>query len=304
MTRTRDPFDEATDATGSTDSGLSTDGGASTAAAVQLCPSTAPRCRASQMPVLLGTDDGCRWACQPDPLYKAPSDSKGPIIGSSLGAMVLVLVVLLGLLLLAHAKKVRRERAAFNKDTEDLARELSYAPLLQPESSYRRPSVANASTASQEGLASRLAPFLGLRSGAEQSARARPTFVSAAPGFAEPGTELTMDVVGRPPESDPSLVLSCDAAPYRQGTVVGEYPRLAEFSAPSDASAAAAMPRAMRCRPSAPPPDNSAASLDDIMSPFATGPTTPGYKAGLPSFNPLHSIAGTPGAPQSTGAMR
>ncbi|KAJ2709094.1 hypothetical protein H4R19_004423 [Coemansia spiralis] len=257
--------DATDDAPSPLDSSLDT---TETSTASELCPDRAPHCAEWEMPVLLGTDGACGWTCQRNPLYQAPSNNKGPIIGSSLGAMLLVLFVLLGLLVFVHSKKVRRERAAFDKDTEDLAHELSYEPLLlhNTQSVYRRHSIGTASVATQEGLASRLAPFLGLRSGAEQSARIKPTFVNAAPGFGEAGTELTMDIVGRPPEDDPSLTFPVHGKPYRREKAAAVYQVLADISKKSDDSAYVGVTYTQKQHcPSAPPIDDPAA-LDSVVS--------------------------------------
>ncbi|KAJ1731653.1 hypothetical protein LPJ61_002428 [Coemansia biformis] len=315
-------LDDASDSeAGTPTSGLDGVDGAALAVA---CPLPTLKCVEGEMRVLLGTEGGCGWECQPDPFYKAPSNNKGPIIGGSLGAMLFVLGILLVLLLAVHGKKVRRERATYAKDTEDLVRELSSEPLLRStQSVYRRLSVGAASVATQEGLASRLAPFFGLRSGAEQSARLDPYFVAMAPVPNDAGTELTMDIVDRPPENDPSLAIAEGAVPYRQEKTAAAYPLLAVFSLPPDLDEPTEVHHghgdiAPQQTPTAHPLER-ADTLEDLVSPFSSHQTTPDYEAAkrsghaaiaaarvtamgspaLASFDPFCAIPSIPSSPFS-----
>ncbi|KAJ2358148.1 hypothetical protein IWW50_001240 [Coemansia erecta] len=166
-------------------------------------------CGVGEIPVLTGSGTTCEWACQPDPLYKKPANNKGPIIGGSLGAMVLVLSVLVTLLLFVYCRKLRREHAAYLRDSEDLASELSDTPLLK--STY----MAQSSMAKWRGT-----DDVG--------------FVAMAPAPGDAGTELSMDIVDRPPENDPTLAVSDGAPPYRQEKTASAYPMLARYSQPTD----------------------------------------------------------------------
>ncbi|KAJ2452697.1 hypothetical protein EV183_002757 [Coemansia sp. RSA 2336] len=182
------------------------------------CNSTRPRCNDGQIAMLTASDSACKWTCQPDPLYKKPVNNKWPIIGGSLGAMLFVLALLLALLLLSYTRKRRRERLAFLKDTEDLASELSDQPLL---AAY--PIDSMGSSASSEPPS-----FWGLRGAKWKSGE---FFVAKAPAPGDAGTELSMDVVDRPPESDPTLAIADGVSPYRQEKTASAYPLLSKFSA-------------------------------------------------------------------------
>ncbi|KAJ2486685.1 hypothetical protein IWW37_005532 [Coemansia sp. RSA 2050] len=191
------------------------------------CPPATLTCADGEIMVLLVSGSSCSWSCDIDPHYQKPSDNKRPVIGGSLGAMVFVLLVLLGLLLFTQLKKRRRERATYLKDTADLASELSSVPLMQssppgPSSEAER---LDLSTGSQGH--SRVFAWGTSRERKTHSAFfATPTMPS--PG--EAGTELSMDIVSRPPESDPSLAASNGSTPYRQEKTADAYPLLSYFS--------------------------------------------------------------------------
>ncbi|KAJ1852989.1 hypothetical protein GGH12_005195 [Coemansia sp. RSA 1822] len=167
------------------------------------------QCDVGQIPVLTESGTTCKWECQHDPLYKKPANNKWPIIGGSLGAMMVVLAALVSLLLFVYCRKRRRERAAYLRDTADLASELSDTPLLK--STYLAP----ASVPKWRG--------------AEDM-----SFVVLAPNPGDAGTELSMDIVDRPPENDPTLAVSDGAPPYRQEKTASAYPMLAQYSHPAD----------------------------------------------------------------------
>ncbi|KAJ2778558.1 hypothetical protein H4R18_004522 [Coemansia javaensis] len=248
----------------STSTGTSTSTSVAEPSATMVCPPPATRCDEGQVQVLVDGDGACRWECQADPLYVAPSNDKGPIIGGSLGAAVCVLAVLLGLLLFAHCKRTLRERAAYAKDARDLASELSDEPLLKDmreEGASAPGSSAGSATAEGSGLAARLAPlFLGLGDlPAAQGSRADAPFRAERPALGAVGTELTMDVFDRPPEADPTLAIADGAAPYRREKTASAYPQLAVFAYPHDPhvlderpDAAAAAAAALVAHPSQP----------------------------------------------------
>ncbi|KAI9479068.1 hypothetical protein LPJ79_003080 [Coemansia sp. RSA 1821] len=181
------------------------------------CNSTRPRCNEGQIAMLTESNSECKWTCQADPLYTKPANNKWPIIGGSLGAMLFVLALLLALLLLTYMRKRRRERLAFLKDTEDLASELSDQPLL---AAYPIDSTGSSAT-------SEPASFWGLRGTRWKSGE---FFVAKAPAPGDAGTELSMDIVDRPPESDPTLAIAEGVSPYRQEKTASAYPLLSKFS--------------------------------------------------------------------------
>ncbi|KAJ2848265.1 hypothetical protein IWW36_003406 [Coemansia brasiliensis] len=184
---------------------------------ISSCNSARPRCDEGQISVLTVSNSECKWTCQSDPLYKKPANNKWPIIGGSLGAMLFVLALLLALLFLTYMRKRRREHLAFLKDTEDLASELSDQPLL---AAY--PIDSTGSSAASEP-----ASFWGLGGSKWKSGE---FFVAKAPTPGDAGTELSMDVVNRPPESDPTLAIAEGVSPYRQEKTASAYPLLAKFS--------------------------------------------------------------------------
>ncbi|KAJ2721097.1 hypothetical protein GGI07_004202 [Coemansia sp. Benny D115] len=212
-------------------------------------PGPQPDCTADQMQVLrVATDGSCRWTCENNPYYKKPAHNKGPIIGGSVGATAAVLLLLLVALLFVQIRKRRRERAAYLKDTADLASELSDLPLIAQKPYSRHPSSASSASsvpstgitppASQISGASRFAQAFGLWSAQRKGAHGLAPLVAKVPRPGEAGTELTMDIVYRPPESDPTLaVADGDALPYRREKTADAYPLLAQLSQQSSAEA-------------------------------------------------------------------
>ncbi|KAJ2157789.1 hypothetical protein GGF46_004253 [Coemansia sp. RSA 552] len=215
-----------------------------------LCTASETPCSAEdEIPVLVGSGESCAWECQADPLYKEPVNNKGPIIGGSLGATVFVLSVLIALLLYVQCKKRKREQAAYLRDTEDLASELSGEPLLKymdpvhPVPNSNSSGLRGAETlgfdSSSDGsnTGTKFALFFGRhRSGSRTHADLAAPFVVKAPSPEDLGTELTMDVVDRPPESDPTLAIGDGTIPYRQEKTATAYPLLTRFSNPPDPS--------------------------------------------------------------------
>ncbi|KAJ2097683.1 hypothetical protein GGI16_004499 [Coemansia sp. S142-1] len=191
------------------------------------CPPATLTCNDGEILVLLASGSSCSWGCDIDPHYQKPTDNKRPVIGGSLGAMVLVLLVLLGILLFTQLKKRRRERATYLKDTADLASELSSVPLMQP------PSPGSPSEAGR--LGSSIGDHGHSRVFAWGTSRERKTHSAffatpTMPSPGEAGTELSMDIVDRPPESDPSLAATNGSTPYRQEKTADAYPLLSYFS--------------------------------------------------------------------------
>ncbi|KAJ1963808.1 hypothetical protein GGI12_001823 [Dipsacomyces acuminosporus] len=207
------------------------------------CPTPTEPCMENEASILFLSQDGtCRWVCQPDPQYRKVANAKKPIIGGSLGAVVLMLFALLVLLLATRYKRRKAERRAYLKDTADLADELSGVHLLessQPQSSQStelHPSGTNSLARSRRDLASlRVGTKLGLVFGAHSVNKALKTSSDPAtrpliPTFEEPGTELTMDIVDRPAEADTTLAVMDGSTPYRQEKTADAYPLLAQFS--------------------------------------------------------------------------
>ncbi|KAJ2236201.1 hypothetical protein H4R99_003316 [Coemansia sp. RSA 1722] len=204
---------------------------AAAAAPVAACETPTLTCEAGQIRVLSISQDSCQWSCQRDPYYKKARDNKGSVIGGSVGATAGVLLVLLAILLFTQARKRRRERAAYDKDTADLASELSDVPLMrsverqgsQQHQQQQWSSTSVPSSTSDGG--SRLASVFGIG-----GSRGSDWLVPRAPHPDEAGTELTMDIVDRPPENDPTLAVLDGSLPYRQEKTAAAYPLLAEFS--------------------------------------------------------------------------
>ncbi|KAJ2861024.1 hypothetical protein GGH94_005157 [Coemansia aciculifera] len=191
------------------------------------CPPATLTCNDGEILVLSVSSSSCSWSCDIDPHYQKPTDNKRPVIGGSLGAMVLVLFVLLGILLFTQLKKRRRERATYLKDTADLASELSSVPLMQPPSPGSLSEVERLDSGIGGQGHSRVFAWGTSRERKTHSAFfATPTMPS--PG--EAGTELSMDIVDRPPESDPSLAATNGSTPYRQEKTADAYPLLSYFS--------------------------------------------------------------------------
>ncbi|KAJ1832759.1 hypothetical protein LPJ63_003273 [Coemansia sp. RSA 2711] len=187
-------------------------------------------CDVGQIAVLTESGTSCSWECQPNPLYKKPANTKWPIIGGSLGAMVFVLAALFALLLVAYYRKWRRERATYLRDTEDLASELSDVPLLKSAAAY--PDAHNSSSAGSSATAANSHAWgVGI---SKWKAYPDIPFVARAPAPGDAGTELSMDIVDRPPESDPTLAVADGTVPYRQEKTAAAYPLLAKFSHTSD----------------------------------------------------------------------
>ncbi|KAJ2447028.1 hypothetical protein GGF42_005545 [Coemansia sp. RSA 2424] len=204
--------------------------GSSSRTSVSVLPTCQPAtfsCDDGQILVLSVSESSCSWSCESDPHYHKPADSKRPVIGGSLGVMVLVLFILLGILLFTQLKKRRRERATYLKDTADLASELSSAPLMQP-SSPGSPSGIDGLDASM-GVYGHSRAFAW---GASRERKSHSAFFAtpAMPSPGEAGTELSMDIVNRPPESDPSLAATNGSTPYRQEKTADAYPLLSYFS--------------------------------------------------------------------------
>lgn len=165
-----------------------------------------------KMLVLSVSGDLCRWTCEPDPTYHRPPNKRSVIAGS-LGAMVGVLLVLLGLIFVARYRRRRHERAIRQKDEFDLANELSHAPLL--------------ATPTNE-LGHKARSFIPKTKGARLSDPMDTGIYTPAPG--EAGTELSMDIVERPPENDPTLFSEDGVVQYRQEKTSDAYPMLSYFS--------------------------------------------------------------------------
>ncbi|KAJ2505127.1 hypothetical protein IWW47_002189 [Coemansia sp. RSA 2052] len=178
--------------------------GSSSRTSVSVLPACQPAtfsCDDGQILVLSVSESSCSWSCESDPHYHKPADNKRPVIGGSLGAMVL--------------------------DTADLASELSNAPLMQP-SSPGSPSGIEGLDASMGGYGhSRVFAW-----GAPRERKSHSAFFAtpAMPSPGEAGTELSMDIVNRPPESDPSLAATNGSTPYRQEKTADAYPLLSYFS--------------------------------------------------------------------------
>ncbi|KAJ1647802.1 hypothetical protein LPJ64_000836 [Coemansia asiatica] len=195
-------------------------------AAVAACETPLLVCEAGQIRVLNISQGSCNWSCQRDPYYKKTGNNKGSVIGGSVGATAGVLIVLLALLLFTQAKKRRRERATYDKDTADLASELSDLPLIQ--NSQRQGSHQQQQ---QSSSSSTTVPNSSDGSSFQRwRTQTSAWVVPRAPRPEEAGTELTMDIVDRPPESDPTLAAFEGALPYRQEKTAAAYPLLAEFS--------------------------------------------------------------------------
>ncbi|KAJ2910801.1 hypothetical protein GGI21_000498 [Coemansia aciculifera] len=194
--------------------------------ALPSCQPASLTCDEGQMLVLSVSGSSCSWSCEKDPHYQTPTNNKRPVIGGSLGAMVFVLFVLLGVLLFTQLKKRRRERAMYLKDTADLASELSSAPLIQP--------LSPGSPSDLDGLDASHPQVFAWRSIGDR--KAHPGFFAtpAMPSPGEAGTELSMDIINRPPESDPSLAASNGSTPYRQEKTADAYPLLSYFSGRPD----------------------------------------------------------------------
>ncbi|KAJ1828519.1 hypothetical protein LPJ56_001060 [Coemansia sp. RSA 2599] len=207
-------------------------------AAVAACETTSLVCKAGQIRVLSISQGSCSWSCQKDPYYKEPRDNKGSVIGGSVGATAGVLIVLLAVLLFTQAKKRRRQRAAYEKDTADLASELSDLPLMQNVQHQGSPhrSLSSTSVPSSSDSGSKLAMAFGVGGSRRRRPQSSAWVVPRAPHPEEAGTELTMDIIDRPPESDPTLAAFEGALPYRQEKTATAYPLLAEFSHGSNAS--------------------------------------------------------------------
>ncbi|KAJ2822986.1 hypothetical protein FBU31_004426 [Coemansia sp. 'formosensis'] len=202
----------------------------SVSTSVSVLPTCLPAtltCGDGEILILSVSDSSCSWSCDIDPHYQKPTDNKRPIIGGSLGAMVLVLFVLLGILLFTQLKKRRLERATYLKDTADLASELSSVPLMRPPSPGL-PSEAERLNMSIGGQGhSRVFAW-----GASRELKSHSAFFAmpTMPSPGEAGTELSMDIVDRPPESDPSLAATNGSTPYRQEKTADAYPLLSYFS--------------------------------------------------------------------------
>ncbi|KAJ2683127.1 hypothetical protein IWW39_005675 [Coemansia spiralis] len=240
------------------------------------CPPATLTCADGEMLVLLVSNSSCSWGCDTDPHYQKPSDNKRPVIGGSLGAMVLVLLVLLGLLLFTQLKKRRRERAMYLKDTADLASELSSVPLMRL-SSPGSLSEAEGPDASMGGQGHSRA----FSWGAPRERKTHSAFfvTPTMPSPGEAGTELSMDIVNRPPESDPSLAASNGSTPYRQEKTADAYPLLSYFSGRLDpppttfqtASLGQAPVNLVRTPPIPFPPTSQARFARQQRAPMVTG---------------------------------
>ncbi|KAJ2082762.1 hypothetical protein H4R24_001359 [Coemansia sp. RSA 988] len=207
------------------------------------CPKSALACDDGQIGMILISGTSCSWECQPDPLFEKKSNRKGAIIGGSLGVTVFVLAVLLALLLRANFRKRRRERAMYMKDTADLANELSEEPLLKnvqntypvkddTTGSSNSQSSTNASTNEVSGI--KKASLFSFGNSAGQSEKPDAFFVAKAPNPGDAGTEMTMDIVDRLPNNDPTITIANGTAPYRQEKTACAYPLLELFSHPPD----------------------------------------------------------------------
>ncbi|KAJ2742919.1 hypothetical protein GGI20_004139 [Coemansia sp. BCRC 34301] len=200
------------------------------ASALPTCQPATLTCEDGQILVLSVSGSSCSWSCEKDPHYQKPSNNKRPVIGGSLGAMVLVLFILLGILLFTQLKKRSRERAMYLKDTADLASELSSAPLMQP------PSPGSPSGADRLDVSNSHSRVFAWGSSKERKAHSAFFATLAVPSPGEAGTELSMDIVNRPPESDPSLAATNGSTPYRQEKTADAYPLLSYFSGRLDPS--------------------------------------------------------------------
>ncbi|KAI8319576.1 hypothetical protein GQ54DRAFT_306183 [Martensiomyces pterosporus] len=209
------------------------------------CSSPTQTCSASQAPVLVFSSSGsCSWVCQADPQYRKSSNAKKPIIGGSLGAMVFVLFIILTLLVATRYKRKNAERKAYLKDTADLADELSGVHLLDEASvrgsqstGFNNADIGHSSSRPHEdsvnlGIGAKLGLALGIPSNSSRGWKAKSdVFVKPLiPGPEEAGTELTMDIVDRPIETDTTLATRDGSTPYRQEKTADAYPLLSQFS--------------------------------------------------------------------------
>ncbi|KAJ1844916.1 hypothetical protein LPJ73_005014, partial [Coemansia sp. RSA 2703] len=208
--------------------------------AVAACQTPTLVCDLGKIRVLNISDNSCSWTCEVDPHYQKPRNNKGPIIGGSVGATAGVLLALLVMLLVTQVKRRRRARAAYLKDTADLASELSDLPLMQHANRTQHSSassVPSSGNAADAKPSSKLAMSFGI--GGSQKWRSSHSDAWATPRMPNPdeaGTELTMDICDRPPESDPTLAATDGALPYRQVKTAAAYPLLEEFSHNTESS--------------------------------------------------------------------
>ncbi|KAI9500755.1 hypothetical protein BX070DRAFT_229817 [Coemansia spiralis] len=202
-------------------------------------PLATPTCNKGEMEVLVVSETSCVWECKKDPLYKKTTSSKHTVIGGSVGAVAFVLLVLLGILLFTQYKKRKREYAAYAKDTADLASELSDTPLVptHQRDQISLESTAASTTVSTAGMiGSKVLFTLGLGSKIASGAKAKSIDIPLrVPLPGDDGTELTMDVLNRPPDKDPTLTIADGTPmPYRKEKTADAYPLLADFSHPSE----------------------------------------------------------------------
>ncbi|PIA18455.1 hypothetical protein COEREDRAFT_79908 [Coemansia reversa NRRL 1564] len=232
--------------TATSDTSTTSEDDASTTSPNINCPNSTLACDDGQIGMLLISGTSCSWECQPDPLFKKKTNKKGAIIGGSLGVTVFVLTVLLALLLRANFRKRRRERAMYIKDTADLASELSDTPLLKHvENTYPVQNTTTESANSQFSTSTstnassgiKRASVFGFGSRARQSEKPDAFFVAKPPNPGDSGTEMTMDIVDRLPNNDPTLTIANGTAPYRQEKTASAYPLLELFSHPPDLAA-------------------------------------------------------------------
>ncbi|KAJ1801274.1 hypothetical protein LPJ59_000423 [Coemansia sp. RSA 2399] len=195
-----------------------------------LCQNTPTQaeCSDEQIPVLVVSGLSCNWECQTNPHYVRATNSKPTVIGGSVGAVAFVLLVLVAILTFSQCRKKRRQRAVYNKDTADLASELSDIPLLQANDGQQHLSRRISFSSARSAIGSRLRMFIGLDSGS--SARSNANTAGILTPY-DSGAELLMDISGRVPDDDPTLA-SVDgaAAPFRQEKTADAYSLLLEFS--------------------------------------------------------------------------
>ncbi|KAJ1954678.1 hypothetical protein EC988_002302, partial [Linderina pennispora] len=116
----------------------------------------------------------------------------------------------------------RYERLAYEKDTVDLANELSAAPLLG--------NSANSDNFKPElGLGTKLALAFGLSKSRTWKNSSESSIRPLIPAPEEAGTELTMDIVNRPIEKDATLELVEGSIPYRTEKTADAYPILTQY---------------------------------------------------------------------------
>ncbi|KAJ1948175.1 hypothetical protein FBU59_001717, partial [Linderina macrospora] len=163
-----------------------------------------------------------QYKCDVNQQYRPSKNHRGPVIGGSLGAVFIALLIIAALIIYGRYKRKRYERLAYEKDTVDLANELSAAPLLGNEtgSSNYKPEL---------GLGTKLALAFGLSKSRNWKTSSESSIRPLIPAPEEAGTELTMDIVNRPIEKDATLEHIDGSIPYRTEKTADAYPILIQY---------------------------------------------------------------------------